>query len=77
MPEVTNELIYEVIKSVQSRLGNLEEGQRDIREELRAIRGHLLATQTDIANVYLILERHELQLRRIEKRLDIVDEPAS
>ena len=29
MADVTNELLYEVLKSVQTRLGNMEEGIRE------------------------------------------------
>jgi hypothetical protein len=39
MAEVTNELIYDVLKSIQELLGRMEEGQRSIREELTALRG--------------------------------------
>jgi hypothetical protein len=52
MAEVTNELIYEVLKAMQTRLSNIEQGQVEIRMELRAMRGHLNAMQTDIANLY-------------------------
>ena len=34
MAHVTNELIYEVLKSVQSRMGNLESGLREVKQEL-------------------------------------------
>ena len=52
MAEVTNELIYEVLKRVQDQLVNLNDGRRDMREELRALRGHPLAMQTDVSNIF-------------------------
>ena len=59
MAEVTNELIYEVLKAVQARLSNLEEGQRELRGQMQAVRGNLQARQTqmgaiqiDIGNLY-------------------------
>ena len=77
MAEVTNELIYEVLKSMQARLGNLEDGVREIRSELRALRGHMLAMQTDVSNLYDGQAKIELRLERIERRLDLVDLPAT
>lgn len=76
MAEVTNELIYEVLKAVQFRMTNIEDGVREVKGELVAIRGHMLATQSDIANIYDKLGKIEYRVERIERRLDIVPEPA-
>ena len=77
MAEVTNELMYEVLKALREDIARGQDGQQDIRTELQAIRGHMLAMQTDIGNVYTMLTRHERRLGRIERRLDIVDETVS
>ena len=76
MAEVTNELIYEVLKAVQARLGNLEEGQRDLRGQVQALRGNLHAMQTQmgaiqtaIANLYESFGAFDGRLSRIERRL--------
>ena len=79
--KVTNELIYEVLKSMQSRMSNVEDGLRDIKGELVGIRGHMIATQTDIQNIYGQniygrLGSIEARVERIERRLDIIHEPA-
>jgi hypothetical protein len=74
--EVTNELLLEVMKRVQHGLEPLQDGQKDIRNELQAMRGYLNATQADIANIYGKLAGLELHLERIERRLDIIHEPA-
>ena len=76
MPEVTNELLYEVLNGVQTRVGNIEFGQREMRSELRAVRGHMVAMQTDISNLYDGQAKIELRLERIERRLELVDTPA-
>ena len=73
MAEVTNELIYEVLKSIQGRLGNLEDGQREIKAELQALRGHMVAMQQDISNLYGGQAKIELRLERIERRLELSD----
>ena len=72
MAEVTNELIYEVLKPVQDQLVNLNDGQRDMRE---ALRDHSLAMQTDVSNIYHILDL-ERRTERIERRLDLRDDAA-
>jgi hypothetical protein len=76
MAEVTNELIYEVLKSVQNRVSSLDEGLKEVRIELNAMRGHLIAMQQDTANIYGRLAGVEARLDHIEKRLDIVDAPS-
>jgi len=75
MAEVTNELINEGLKAMQVRLGNLEEAQRDIKPELRAMRGHMHAMQVDTDNIYQTVASLEGRLSRIERRLDIIDTP--
>ncbi len=76
MAEVSSELIYEVLKRVQDQLVNLNDGQRDIREELRALRGHSLTMQTDVHNIYNILNSLEGRVDRIERRLELRDDAA-
>ena len=75
MAEVTNELIYEVLKPMQTRLSNIEGSIVEIKTELRAVRGHMLAMQTDIANLYAGQANVEARLGRIEKRLELTDAP--
>jgi septal ring factor EnvC (AmiA/AmiB activator) len=84
MAEVTNELIYEVLKAVQARLGNLEEAVRDERGQLAAIRGDLravhaeiAAVKTDVSNIYQTQGAMDSRLARIERRLEIIDSPVS
>jgi hypothetical protein len=77
MAEVTNELIYEVLKSMQTRLSNIEMGMAEMRTELRELRGHMLAVQTDIANLYVGQGNIEARLGRIERRLELTDAPAT
>ena len=84
MAEVTNELIYEVLKAMQARLGNLDEGLREVRGELKSIRGNqhaqqlqMTAVQTDIGNLYEAFGAIDSRLIRIERRLDIIDTPVT
>ena len=84
MAEVTNELIYEVLKAVQARLGNLEEGIRDqhgqlsgVRGDLRSIHTAIGAVKTDIGNIYDTHGAMDSRLARIERRLEIIDTPVN
>jgi hypothetical protein len=71
MAEITTELMYEVLKSMQSDIAALREGQRETNAALNAIRIHMVAMQQDIQNLYTAFTRHEAPLDRIERRLEI------
>jgi hypothetical protein len=74
MAEVTNELIYEVLKQLQSDVAGLKDAWQE-NTALNAIRTHMIAQSQDIQNIYAILARHDGRLARIERRLEIT-EPA-
>ncbi|WP_275782805.1 hypothetical protein [Pararhizobium gei] len=71
MAEITNELMYELLKRIHTDVAGLKEGQREIRLELNAMRGTMISMQQDIHNIYGILARHETRLDRIENRLEL------
>jgi archaellum component FlaC len=76
MAEVTNELMYELLKRIQGRLDRIEDGMREINGQLNAMRDHMVGQQKDTQNIYNKLVGHELRLERIERRLDLIGEPA-
>jgi hypothetical protein len=83
MAEVTNELIYEVLKAMQTRMSNLEDQMggvlvrlSSIDERLLAVSHSVNAAHLDIANIYKKLSILDDRVSRIERRLDIVEEPA-
>jgi predicted nucleic acid-binding Zn-ribbon protein len=76
MAEVTNELIYEVLKQMQDHLTTLDTGMAELRQEMNAMRLHMIAIQTDTSNIYARLGHLETRTERIERRLDIADAPA-
>jgi hypothetical protein len=75
MADVSNELIYEILKQIPDRLGNIDAKVVELTGEMHAFRGHLLSMQQDVHNIYTILDRHDGRLDRIERRLQIA-EPA-
>lgn len=69
MAEVTQELMYELMKQIQSDIRGLKEGQREHGAALNALRTHLVALQQDVQNPIGV--RHDARLERIERRLEI------
>ena len=73
MTEVTNELMYEVLKVIQQDVFSLKNGVSELKLELNAVRGHMISMQQDIHNIYGVLARHDVRLERIERRLELSD----
>ncbi len=73
MAEVTNELIYEILKQLQPDMAGVKETLRETNASLNAIRIHLLGVHQDIQNIYATLSRNDARLDRIERRLEIVE----
>jgi hypothetical protein len=75
MPEnVTNELIYEVLKAVQAQVGLLRDDMDSVKARLTSIDSRLGLVHTDMAHQSLRLDRIELRVGRIETRLELADE---
>jgi hypothetical protein len=73
MAEVTNELIYEVLKQVQSDTAGMKPAWHETNARLNAMQTHTIASQQDVQNIYSVLTRHDVRLERIERRLEIVE----
>ncbi len=71
MAEVTNGLIYEVLKNLQLEIRQLKEGQSEIRHEIVAMRLNLVSVHQDLNNIYEKLARQGDRLERIEQRLEL------
>ncbi|MBN9244138.1 MAG: hypothetical protein J0I98_15210 [Mesorhizobium sp.] len=71
MADATNDLLYEVLKSIQQEIRTLKEGQGDIRQEIVSIRLAQLSTQNDVHNIYGMLARQDERLDRIDRRLEL------
>jgi hypothetical protein len=73
MTQITNELIYEVLKQLQSGLAEIKATQADqnrqlirIREDINGLRGDDLRRETMQAQM-------DTRLQRIENRLNLSD----
>lgn len=71
MAEVTNELMYELLRKIHHRMDRFEQGLGEVRHEVVAMRLQGLSTQTDINNIYSVTARIDQRLDRIESRLDL------
>ena len=71
MTEVNGELIYEILKNLQVRATNVELVLIEHSKELQALRGHSPSAQTDMNNIYGVLQRIDSRLDRIERRLEL------
>ena len=71
MSEVTNDLMFELVKRVHHEIGELRQDVSETKRELNVMRGHIVATQSDIHNIYGILARQDDRLERIDRRLDL------
>ncbi|WP_027154188.1 hypothetical protein [Mesorhizobium sp. WSM2561] len=71
MTEATNELMYELLKRVHHEVAELRQDVSEVKRELNVVRGHMVATQSDIHNIYGILGRQDDRLERIERSLEL------
>jgi hypothetical protein len=71
MAEVSQELMYELLKRVHEDIGGLKTSVAELKGEMIGFRGSLLAVQSDIHNIYGTLYRQDDRLDRIEKRLEL------
>jgi len=76
LAEISSDLVYEILKRIQEDTAAHKLALADFKSELQAMRGHMLAMQQDIHNLYMSRSRDELRLDRIERRLGLM-EPAS
>ena len=71
MAEVTNELMYELMKKIHQRMDRLENTLGEVKHEIVAMRLQALGTQTDINNIYSVTGRIDERLERIEQRHEL------
>jgi DNA anti-recombination protein RmuC len=73
--EISSEFLLGVLNKIQDRLTGIEHKVDELKAEMQAMRGHFIAMQQDIHNIYATLARQDMRLDRIETRLGLV-EPA-
>lgn len=70
---VTNELIPEHLKAIQSKLSTMDGRMQNLETDTRSVKGHMASfLQAEVAQDGAIAAIHA-RLDRIERRLDISD----
>jgi tetrahydromethanopterin S-methyltransferase subunit G len=72
---ITNELIFEVLKSIQGNVAALREDMEHIKPRLSSIDNRLGLVHTDMATQSIRLDRIEARMGRVESRLNFGDAP--
>ena len=73
MAEVTNELMYEVLKSIQGEVVTMRRTMEDYGEQLKGIRHILMAMQSDDLRHEATIAGLRVDIDRINKRMNIND----
>ena len=71
MADVSNELLYEILRPMQRERFEVKNSVGEVKLELSAVRGHFISMQQDVHNIYGVLTRHDASLERIERRLEL------
>ena len=74
MPEtVTNELIYEVLKSVQAQVSIIREDVSGLKNRISSLQSSVAGLHADMAEVSARLDRLESRVERVENQLNLYD----
>jgi phage shock protein A len=71
MAEITNELMYELMKRMHGEMANLLDGQNDLRQDFISLRNHMHVMQGDVNNLRTTMAQVLIRLDRIENRLEL------
>jgi septal ring factor EnvC (AmiA/AmiB activator) len=67
--------MFEVLKSIQARLAQVDGKIDEMKQEMLALRTSQNAARQEISGIHATLVRHEGRLDRIEHRLELSDAP--
>ncbi|SMC81609.1 hypothetical protein [Rhizobium sp. RU36D] len=71
MAEVTNELMYELLKKLNQRFDKVDFAISELRADNQTLRGQLHVLQGDVNNLRTTVVHIENRLDRIEHRLEL------
>jgi predicted nucleic acid-binding Zn-ribbon protein len=73
MTAITNELMYEVLKQIQSSIGMLREDFHDMKKRIVSVEHGLAQLRAEIAHIHQDLVNHSERMDRIESRFERVE----
>ncbi len=71
--KITNELLYEVLKSLQKGQSDLRQEMLDTKFRIGSLESAMVGISNTLVHHTSLFDRLELRLQTIEKRLDLVD----
>lgn len=71
MTDVTNELMYELLKRVHGEMSSMREDNRGLRQDFISLRNHMHVMQGDLNNLHTTMAQVLVRLDRIENRLEL------
>ncbi|WLS08223.1 hypothetical protein Q9314_00100 [Shinella sumterensis] len=71
MTDISQELVFELMKRIQSDLTTFKDGQRDMRQDIVSLRNHMHVMQGDVNNLHSSMAQVLTRLDRIENRLEL------
>ena len=71
--EITNELIFETLKAIQRTLARHTDDLHEIKERLGILETQVAGLAAQYASLSNRLDRMDLRIERIERRLDLQD----
>lgn len=74
MADKTDNLILDHLRAIRAELADLKDGQRDIKDEMIAVRGQLHAMQGDALRQERTIAGMQVNMDRINTRLNLTDE---
>jgi archaellum component FlaC len=72
--EVTNELLFETLKTIQGTLARHGEDLREIKDRIGHVEAQVGGLAMQYASLSNRIDRMDFRLERIERRLDLVGE---
>lgn len=71
MADISNELMYELLKKMQADISSLKHGQREHRDDILSLRNQIHGMQGDINSLRGSIGHIEDRLERIDNRLEL------
>lgn len=71
MADQSQELLFEILRKLQSDMSVLKDGQRETRQEINSLRNYMHLMQGDLNNLRGTMSQVMDRLDRIEGRLEI------
>ncbi|MCM2399288.1 hypothetical protein NBH19_24700 [Rhizobium sp. S95] len=71
MADQSQELLFEILRKLQSDMSVLKDGQRETRQEINSLRNYMHLMQGDLNNLRGTMSQVMDRLDRIEGRLEL------